>query len=186
MSRFPTFTESFMSRLVNHRAIACAVLLAAVPAAQAASAPSMCHRGDEAMMSCPLAKGGKTVSMCAKADKTFYYAYGKAGVKPDMVWPTDDAPSTGLTFTHLMYAGATGGNAFAFSNDGSKYVVYAISGTGFEDGGVIVRKDGQKKPVKESGCADGSKTESDKSELYDAARALPEDPDIAAHGLPRG
>jgi hypothetical protein len=136
----------------------------------------MCHRGDEAMVSCPLAKGGKTVSMCARADKTFYYAYGKAGAKPDMVWPTEGTPSTGLTFTHLMYAGATGGNAFAFSNDGYKY----------EDGGVIVRKDGQKKPVKESGCADGSKTESDKSELYDAARALPEDPDIAAHGLPRG
>ncbi|MGA7439302.1 MAG: hypothetical protein WBW32_14370 [Luteibacter sp.] len=144
----------------------------------------MCNKSDEAFISCPLAKGGRTVSICAKADNSFYYAYGKAGAKPDMTWPADGAPATGLTYTHLMFAGATGGNAFAFENNGYKYMVYTISGTQLEDGGVIVVKDGQSKPIKDSRCAAGSKTQSDKRDLYKAARALPEDTEISNHGLP--
>ncbi|UPG91582.1 hypothetical protein L2Y96_07370 [Luteibacter aegosomaticola] len=173
-----------MRRHVNHRALAGFALLAALPVAHAATAPSMCAKGDEAVLSCPLAKGGKTVSICAKSDNTFYYAYGKPGAKPDMSWPADGAQATGLTRTHLMFGGATGGNAYAFENNGYKYIVYSISGTQLEDGGVIVTKDGQSKPIKDSKCAAGAKTQTDNADVRKAARSLPEDPDLSNHGLP--
>lgn len=159
------------------------LLVAATPAASAAH-PTMCAAGDKPAFSCPLAKGGKTVSVCAKADNSFYYAYGKPGTKADMTWPADGAPATGLTFTHLFFFGATGGNAFAFQNNGYKYIVYSVSGTQFEDGGVVVTKDGERTPVKDTHCADDGKSKTEAYEVFDVARKLPEDKDIADHGVP--
>ena len=174
-----------MRRQVDCRAIAGLALVLALPSAQASVDSSLCEKGDEVFMSCPLAKGGKTVSMCARSDKSFYYVYGKAGAKPEMRWPAPGTPTTGLTFSHLSYAGATGGDAFAFPSNGYKYIVYTISGTQIEEGGVIVLKDGEKKPIKDSECATGRKTDTEKDDIYKAARTLPEDQEISNHGLPR-
>lgn len=163
------------------------VLLTTLPAANAAQAPSMCTKGDQVAFSCPLAKGGKMVSICAKANSAdaFYYAYGKAGSKPDMVWPADGATNAGMTRTHLSYAGATGGYAFAFSNEGFKYVVYSIEGTQIRDGGVIVVKGNERKPIKDSSCKERAITDSENESLIDASLKLPEDPSIGQTGLPR-
>lgn len=147
----------------------------------------MCTKGDQVAFSCPLAKGGKTVSICAKStnSKDFYYAYGKPGAKADMVWPAEGATNAGMTRTHLVYMGPTGGYAFAFTNEGFKYVVYSIEGTGFKDGGVIVVKGDERTPVKDTACREGAITDAENESLIDAGLKLPEDPSISQNGLPR-
>jgi hypothetical protein len=155
--------------------------------AHAAQAPSMCNKGDSIAFSCPLAKGGKTVSICARAgsSKDFYYAYGKPGSAADMVWPTEGASNAGMTRTHLVYMGPTGGYAFAFTNEGFKYIVYSIEGTQFKDGGVIVVKGDEHTPIKDTSCREGAISDSGDHSLIDAALKLPEDPSISQTGLPR-
>ncbi|QWT22465.1 hypothetical protein KPL74_10810 [Bacillus sp. NP157] len=164
-----------------------AAIALALPATPALAAPAatMCGAGDKPVLSCPLASGGKTVSVCAAANNRFYYAYGKPGAKADMTWPADGANADGLTRTHLGFAGNNGGYAFAFTNAGFKYVVYATSGSrGAQDGGIIVLHGDDAKPVKNTRCQAGAITESDDDALLDATLKLPKDPTIQQHGLP--
>jgi hypothetical protein len=53
-----------------------------------------------------------------------------------------------FTRTHLTFAGNTGGYAYAFKNDSFKYVVYSVAGSNnVQEGGLVVLKDGEAKPV---------------------------------------
>jgi hypothetical protein len=161
----------------------------AATASVASAAPTMCAKGDQAVFSCPLAGGAKTVSICAAGDVAhgagrFYYAYGRDATKPELTYPANTDQGD-FTRTHLMFGGNTGGYAYAFTNAGFKYVVYSVSGSNnLQDGGLVVLKDGQTKPVKQSSCQAGKVTDSDDDALIDATLKWKSDPVIEKNGLP--
>lgn len=157
--------------------------------ALAGTAPeNMCGRADQVVFSCPLAGSTKTVSICAAGDVAhgagrFYYAYGRAG-KPELTYPA--AGSEGeFTRTHLTFAGNTGGYAYAFTNAGFKYIVYSVSGSNnLQDGGLVVLKDWQPKPLKQSTCQAGKVADTDDEALIDATLKWKSDPSIEKSGIP--
>jgi hypothetical protein len=159
----------------------------AVDAPQPAS-PSMCAAGDTPVLSCPLATGGKTVSICARSSSAngaarFYYAFGRSRSAPEMTYPGAGSGGS-LTHTYLSFAGNTGGYAFGFEKGGYRYAVYSISGSyGMQKGGVVVSRQGEAKPISQATCRAGAITESHDDALFRAYSKLPEDPAIARDGL---
>lgn len=159
-------------------------------ASVASAAVSMCTTSDQTVFSCPLAGGTKTVSICAAGDVAhgagrFYYAYGRDAGKPELTYPANQAQAAEFTRTHLTFAGNTGGYAYAFTNAGFKYVVYSVSGSNnLQDGGLVVLKDGQDKPVKQSSCQAGKVTDTDDDALIDATLKWKSDPAIEKNGVP--
>lgn len=155
-------------------------------AAQPASA-SMCARSDSIIFSCPLGNGKKVVSLCAASNAgqeqaPFYYAYGRP-LSPELLYPPKGQVITGaFAQTHLVYGGASGGTAYSFANGGYKYIVYSISGTEFDDGGVLVQRLGQTDAVRDMKCQRGKITESDK--VINATQQWKRDTDLETHGLP--
>ena len=151
---------------------------------------SMCAAAERVLFSCTLASGAKQVSICATGNArpgapSFYYAYGKQGKPAELRYPASDASAANFTRTSLGFAGNTGGFAYGFNNGGFKYLLYSISGSyGLEDQGLIVQKDGQEKPVKQSKCVAGTVFESEDDELFRITRQWPADQGIAQHGLP--
>lgn len=171
-----------------------ALLLAALAASStsavgAAPSATMCAKGDQAAFSCPLSGGTKTVSLCAAGDVAhgsgrFYYAYGRDAAKPELMYPAQGATG-GFTRSHLTFGGNSGGYAYAFTNAGFKYVVYSISGSnGLQDGGLVVQKDGQEKPVKQVTCQAGKVTDTDDEALIDATLKWKSDATIEKNGVP--
>ncbi|MDQ0010319.1 hypothetical protein J2T07_002509 [Luteibacter jiangsuensis] len=169
-------------------AIAATAILPATALATTAPA-TMCGKSDQVVFSCPLAGSTKTVSMCAAGDVAhgdgrFYYAYGRDAAKPEMTYPAMGREGE-FTRTHLTFAGNTGGYAYAFTNAGFKYVVYSVSGSNnLQDGGLVVLKDGQAKPVKQSTCQAGKVTDTDEDALIDATLKWKSDPAIEKNGIP--
>lgn len=163
---------------------------ALAPAADNPGKASMCAATEQVLFSCTLASGGKQVSICAAGDAQagtprFYYAYGKQGAPAELRYPASAAGAADFTRTHLTFAGNTGGFAYGFNNGGYKYLLYSISGSyGLEDQGLIVQKDGQQKPVKQSKCVADSVFESEDDALFRITRQWPQDEGIAGHGLP--
>ena len=172
------------------KALLLTMAVALLPAASvgATTSPSMCEKSDKVVFSCPLAGSTKTVSMCAASDVAdgagrFYYAYGRPG-KVELTYPAAGAEGE-FTRTHLTFAGNTGGYAYAFTNAGFKYVVYSVSGSNnLQDGGLVVLKDGQTKPVKQSTCQEGKVTDTDEDALIDATLKWKIDPAIDKNGVP--
>ena len=170
--------------------VAC-LLLAHSPlsgAAQPASA-SMCAKSDSIVFSCPLGNGKKVVSLCAASNAgqgqtPFYYAYGRPS-SPELLYPPKGQVTTGaFARAHLVYGGASGGTAYSFINGGYKYIVYSISGTGFDDGGVLVQRLGQTDAVRDMKCQRGKITESDDDKVINATQQWKSDTDLETHGLP--
>ncbi|WP_448100788.1 hypothetical protein [Luteibacter jiangsuensis] len=158
-------------------------------AALASAAPdSMCGKGDQVVFSCPLAGSTKTVSMCTKGDVShgtgrFYYAYGRPA-KSELTYPAAGHEGD-FTRTHLTFAGNTGGYAYAFKNDSFKYVVYSVAGSNnVQEGGLVVLKDGEAKPVKHSTCQAGKVTDTDDEALIDATLKWKSEPVIEKNGIP--
>jgi hypothetical protein len=156
---------------------------------QSAASGSMCASNEKVVFSCSLAGRNKVVSMCAAGDVAhgagrFYYAYGHPGA-PELVYP---APGQNVadpfTRSHLGFAGATGGYAYSFVNNQFKYVVYSISGTGVNKGGVIVQRNGAAAVVADMKCQQTTITESDDDSVLDSTLKWKNDPSISAHGLP--
>ncbi|MDQ7995293.1 MAG: hypothetical protein AAGC76_05500 [Luteibacter sp.] len=171
---------------------ASALLVAATliaPAVGAAPAPTMCARGDQPVFSCPLAGSKKTVSLCAAAGAPhgggqFYYAYGSDVSKPELRYPGagDEAK---FTRTHLMFGGNTGGFAYAFTNRGFKYVIYSISGSNnLEDQGLVVLKDGETKPIRQSRCEAGKVSVAPDRSLIEKTLKWESDPVLEDQGIP--
>jgi hypothetical protein len=161
-----------------------------LPAAAPASAAStMCAKGDAVVFSCPLAGSTKVVSFCAAGDVAhdkgrFYYAYGRDAAKPELTYPAQGAEGD-FTRSHLGFAGNTGGYAYAFTNAGFKYVVYSVSGANnLQDGGLVVLKDGEAKPVKNSSCKPGAVIDTEDDALIDATLKLKRDPALEKSGIP--
>lgn len=152
--------------------------------------PSMCAANERVLFGCTLAAAEKKVAICAAGDQQqgtprFYYAYGKQASAPELRYPANaDSPAT-FTRTHLTLAGNSGGYAYGFSNGDYKYVLYSVSGSGgMENQGLIVQKNGEAKPVKQSKCVAGSVIDPDDDELFRATQKWAEDADIAQHGVP--
>ena len=146
---------------------------------------TLCASTDKVVFSCTLANSKKIVSMCASSDaKRFYYAYGLSAT-PELVYPARDQPSDGVFMrSHLVYGGASGGTAYSFVKQGYKYIVYSVSGTGFQDGGVIVQRAGDTGGAKKMQCQSSKIVESRDDGVIDATLKWKSDSQIAAHGLP--
>jgi len=151
---------------------------------------SMCDENDDVVFSCPLAQSTRTVSLCASpgvpdAGPAFYYAFGHAGV-PELRFPArGTVNNAAFSRTHLGFAGNTGGYAYAFTNAGHKYIVYAISGKQTpRDGGVIVQSPGASTMATRRACRSTAITETSDNALIDATLHLKKDMQIQSHGLP--
>jgi hypothetical protein len=152
---------------------------------------SLCAKEESIVFSCPLIKSKKIVSICAAGDTSphrFYYVFGRPN-SPELVYPAKDSqaqPSFARSF--LSFAGNTGGYAYSFSKDGYKYIVYRISGTGFENGGLMVQKSGEEKPVANLQCQNrkilDKNLDASGKDMFDETGKWPSDEDIKDHGLP--
>jgi hypothetical protein len=104
---------------------------------------------------------------------------------PELVYPSENQDAANaFTNSHLAYGGATGGTAYSFVNNGYKYIVYSISGTDMEDGGVLVQRVGALRATRDMKCQQGKITESEDDVLMKATMKWRPDLDIEAHGLP--
>lgn len=121
---------------------------------------STCNRSDQVVFSCPPGDGSKMVSMCdggdaASGHRRFYYAYGRPG-SPELTYPSPNQVNGEFTRTRLGLTGNRGGYAYAFTDSGYKYVVYATAGERKgPDGGVIVQRVGQPRAVAKMTCQSG-------------------------------
>ena len=152
-------------------------------------AGTLCEKTDKVVFSCPLDTANKIVSICSSVDASgssahFRYVYGRLS-KPELVFPPAGHPDTdAFANSHLVYGGGTGGTAYSFSNGGYKYIVYSISGTNFDRGGVLIQRAGATAALKEMKCQKGKIVESNDKTLIDTTMRWKPDPDIQAHGLP--
>jgi hypothetical protein len=140
-----------------------------------------------------MARSQKVVSLCVTTrpgGKLFgRYIFGAIG-RPELVYPAQANEHGTFHMTRLHYAGATTGTAYSFSTGGDEYILYSISGTGFDRAGVLVQRDGA--PLTESAKADltcKAATAPKANALPDALRGQAEawgdDPVLAEHGLPQ-
>lgn len=168
---------------------ACWLLLTSSAGATDSPSPSMCSKSEAVVFSCPLGKGKKVVSLCAarlpnQGGTPYYYAYGRPS-SPELLYPPKGQVSTGaFAQAHLVYGGASGGTAYSFVNGGYKYIVYSISGTGFDDGGVLVQRLGQTDAARDMKCQRGKITESNDDKIINATQQWKHDTDLETHGLP--
>lgn len=149
---------------------------------------SLCTKPDQVVFSCPLLKSRKIVSICASGNAAphhFYYAFGK----PRAVELTHSADtgelSSGFARARLFFAGATGGYAYSFTNGSNyKYILYSISGTGFDVAGVLVKRLGDLRALSDTRCEPGKLEETNNDELQNELDDWARDRDLEAHGLP--
>lgn len=163
----------------------CLLVVALVPAA---GATSLCRPDDVVLFTCPLANSHKSVSICASrgVQSHGYYVFGRQGA-PELVYPQEAARSDPLfARTLLTFAGGTGGYAYSFSKADFKYIVYDVSGAGFESGGLMVQKTGSDKPVVNLQCRKGAIVANPQLNkgVPDKASGWPSDQEIERHGLP--
>lgn len=153
-------------------------------------AQPMCSKGDDVVFSCPLGDGRKTASMCAASNTStgysrFYYAYGRPDQAELMYPASHHTARDAFTRTHLTPGPNAEGYAYAFVNDGYKYVVYTISGDpAKQDGGVIIQRTGERKVVAKLQCQPGRIIETDKDAVIDATLRWKHDSLIETEGLP--
>lgn len=147
---------------------------------------TLCTRPDQVVFSCPLEKTDKIVSICAAgnaAPHRFYYAFGKANA-PELVYPPRlETGDELLNRTNLIFAGGTGGVAFSFHRSGFEYITFLISGKGFRNYGVMVRRDGMPRANLHLQCRSESIYETKNNSLYREVFDLKPDKDLK-YGLP--
>lgn len=139
--------------------------------AQKPQAPSLCAASEEPVFSCTL-KGSarKMVSLCASATSTqqagrsFHYLYGRPS-KIELRYPPIGNGDDAFTFTRLRYVGATFGYAHTLTNEGYKYILYSIEGTGFKRSGLLVQREGQLRAAREVACRPSTLAETKNTEL---------------------
>ena len=157
-------------------------------ATQSVARATLCQPDETVIFSCRIHSSGKLASLCAAKDfgknsgATVRYAFGKPGTV-ELRFPEKAEPAPGsFKRTHLVYAGATGGYAYTFTNGGFKYHVYSISGTGLEDQGIVVTQRGR--VIAELKCDTPSVVLPESANVIDALWKWPEDFEVAEHGLP--
>ena len=149
---------------------------------------SLCTRPDQVVFSCPLAKSGKIVSMCASGSAVphrFYYAFGRPG-SVEMRYPSIPSGSSGA-FLHsfLGYPGGTGGYAYSFVEKGIKYMVFYLSGAyGYVDGGVTVQRLGVANAMTNMKCVKGEIHTTQNDLLINETMKWKTDNDLEGHVVP--
>ena len=155
-------------------------------------APSLCAANEEPVFSCTLqGTGRKMVALCAspasaQGKRHFHYLYGKPS-KIELRFPAISISNgkEAFTFTRLRYAGATGGYAHTFINEGYKYILYSIEGTGFEESGLMVQRQGALRTASEMHCRSSTLIKLKNNDLWnETVSKWNVDADIDAHGLP--
>jgi hypothetical protein len=149
---------------------------------------SLCTRPDQVVFSCPLAKNGKIVSICAAGNASphkFYYAFGKPS-SVEMRYPSSPSGSSGA-FLHsfLGYPGGTGGYAYSFVKNEIKYIVFYLSGAyGYVDGGVAVQKSGVANAMANMECSKGKIYTTQDDPLLNETIKWKTDDDLEGHVVP--
>ena len=158
--------------------------------AQKPQAPGLCAANEEPVFSCTLqGPGRKMVSLCAspaaaQGERRFHYLYGRPS-KIELRYPANGNSRETFTFTRLRYVGATGGYAHSFINEGFKYIVYSVEGTGFTESGLLVQREGALHANREVHCRSSTLIKLKNNDLWnDAVSKWSVDADIDAHGLP--
>jgi len=159
--------------------------------AQKPRASSLCAASEEPVFSCTLnGAARKMVSLCASATSTqqsrrsFHYLYGRPS-RIELRYPAIGDGHEAFTFTRLRYAGPTGGYAHSFINEGFKYIVYSVEGTGFKESGLLVQREGASRANREVHCRSSTLIKLKNNELWnDVVSKWSVDADIDAHGLP--
>jgi hypothetical protein len=150
---------------------------------------SLCTQPDQIVLSCPLAKNGKIVSVCATGNASphaFYYAFGRPGAL-EMHYPNDPSASNNNDFSRalLSYSQGMAGYAYSFVNNGVKYIIYTISGKfGYERAGVMVQKTGSLHAMTDMQCSKGKFQDTSDDPLIDETLKMKKDDDLDIHGLP--
>lgn len=151
---------------------------------------SLCTKPDQIVFSCPLEKSEKIVSICAvntNREDHFYYSFGKQG-SPELIFPPKNDPDKSISIAHLGFAGASGGIAYSFISGPYKYIAYHISGSGFENGGLMVTKNASKSEVINLKCRDGHIIDgimnAPDNSLYKKLSRLPSDQELSKSNLP--
>lgn len=166
-------------------------LAAAAGSAKAAprtAGPSYCSSPAAILFSCTLRGSGKVASLCAREDKSApdgldaFYAFGRPPHQPELLHRATDAQSA-FHRTHLRFAGNAGGYAFSFASGDYRYIVYNISGSGFDNNGLMVQRG---KDVLVNAVCDPARTAPDtyNDRVDDLAFKWPKDPIIDDKGLP--
>lgn len=155
---------------------------------------TLCAAQEEPVFACTLqGSSRKQVALCALPQQdaaggepkrwSFRYVFGRPG-KIELSYPPTAEAKGAFTSTHLTFAGNTGGRAYAFINADHKYVLYTISGTGFERSGLLVQREGDARAQKEMKCQEASLVESSNDALWQTTSAWKKDSAIELHGLP--
>lgn len=159
-------------------------------AAPADTKRSLCAGGERVIFSCVLEGSKKIASMCASADASatagyVYYAYGAQGA-PELVYPNARAHSmSDFKRARLMFAGGTGGYAYAFETAAGTHAVYSISGAeGLANQGIAVFKNDFKKAYEIQRCDPGTVVESDDMALIGLTLKWERDRRIEESGIP--
>ncbi len=180
-----------------HQKIGITLALCACHGALAAPAPSLCDAKEQVAFSCPISRTHKTVSLCLGAvtgDKLpARYVFGTA-THPELVYPSSPGGNATFHSTHLSYAAAAGGNAYSFEIADIRYILYSVSGTGFDHAGVLVQHKGQNDASADLACRPDTAADAMNYDLPDrdamnfdlpnGTRAWGADPEIARLGLP--
>ena len=150
--------------------------------------PSLCASDEQVAFTCPLNHSHKIVSLCLEPGTTeppaARYVFGTAS-DPELVYPASGASSTAFTQAHLFYAGATGGNAYSFVINNTKYIVYQVSGTGFDNAGVLVQHVGHVDAFAELKCRPDTAANAETDVGFDRMKTWRPDPDLNDSNLPQ-
>ena len=188
------FITTWFIAAVSIMPLTCAAQDASVPASDPPLYVdgSLCTKPDQIVFSCPLAKSGKIVSICAAgsaAPHRFYYAFGKPRAAA-FIYPSKNGDEmSSIHATKQSYA-SSWSTVYSFTKQGYRYMVSATEGMAFigeggkqglrspyHDGGLLVQKIGDDKVVLEMDCA-GNTTHYDDKLIQDSSQELKPDPDL--------
>ena len=163
------------------------ITLPALTAIAAPTRPSLCASDEQAAFTCPLNHSHKIVSLClapgAAKPPAARYVFGTMS-HLELVYPSSGMSSTDFMQAHLSYAGATGGNAYSFVTNSTKYVVYQVSGTGFDDAGVIVQHVGSIRSFADLKCRPDTAADAVSFDAFTRIKTWKPDPDLNGRNLP--
>jgi len=157
--------------------------------AQKAQAHGLCAADEEPVFSCKLqGPSRKMVSLCAspksaQGERSFRYLYGRPS-KIEFNYPAGDKGSRAFTFTRISYIGDTFGYAYAFTNEGYKYILSAAWGLRYQNAGLQVQREGEAHALRSTDCKWSTLVKTYDDDIPAMTSGLKEDPEITEHRLP--
>ena len=155
--------------------------------AEAAPSPSLCAPDEQVAFSCPITRSHKIVSLCLAPGKTTppaaRYVFGTAS-HPELIYPAEGRARVLFRTSLLGYAGGTGGNAYSFVKDGTKYILFNLSGASLEKAGIIVKPVNQIRASAQFDCKPSTAFDALNGKLLEITRSWGPDPELYARSLP--